>query len=61
MFFGKTDQKISHVAMVLPEGLYLHAHGQVRVGSLDPRSHLFESQILKDWRITRDVVTSYKK
>jgi len=61
MFFGKTPSKITHVAMILPEGLFLHAHGQVRVGSLDPHSHLFDSQMVRDWQITRDVVTDYNK
>jgi len=61
MFFGKTAAKITHVAMILQEGLFLHAFGQVRVGSLDPRSHLFDPQLVNDWQITRDVVTHYNK
>jgi hypothetical protein len=58
MFFGSSEDKITHVAMVLSEGLFLHAYGQVRVGSLDPRSSLFEAKLVKDWRITRDPLSS---
>ena len=58
MFFGASEQKITHVAMVLSEGLFLHAYGQVRVGSLDPTSSLYEAKLIKDWRITRDPITS---
>jgi cell wall-associated NlpC family hydrolase len=57
IFFGKTEGKITHVGMVLPEGLFLHAHGQVRVGSLDPRSQLYDAKLVNDWRTTRDVVS----
>lgn len=57
MFFGASGQKITHVAMVLPEGLFLHAYGQVRVGSLDPLSSLYDARLLKDWRITRDPIS----
>jgi hypothetical protein len=60
IFFGKSDQKITHVGMVLSEGLFLHAHGQVRVGSLDPSSELHEAQLVADWRVTRDVVSYLK-
>jgi uncharacterized protein YgiM (DUF1202 family) len=60
LFFGKTESKITHVAMVLPEGLFVHAHGQVHVGSLDPRSQLYEAKLINEWRITRDVVTCFE-
>jgi cell wall-associated NlpC family hydrolase len=60
IFFGKSDQQITHVAMVLSEGLFLHAYGQVRVGSLDPRSPLYEGRLIKDWRITRDIVSFFR-
>jgi len=57
IFFGKSAQNITHVVMLLSEGLFLHAYGQVRVGSLDPRSQLYEAQLVAEWRITRDVVS----
>jgi cell wall-associated NlpC family hydrolase len=60
IFFGKTPQNISHVAMILTEGLFLHAYGQVRVGSLDPQSHLFDAALISDWQISRDIVSSCK-
>jgi cell wall-associated NlpC family hydrolase len=52
LFFGK--EAITHVGMALPEGLFLHAYGQVRVGSLDPRHRLFEPDLRRIWRLTRD-------
>jgi hypothetical protein len=60
IFFGKSTQNISHVAMILHEGLFLHAYGQVRVGSLDPHSHLYDAALVRDWRISRDIVSSIK-
>lgn len=60
LFFGKMPGNITHVAMYLPEGLFLHAYGQVRVGSLDPRSHLFDLELVSAWQTTRDIVSSFK-
>lgn len=54
LFFGKTDAQISHVAMYLSDGLFLHAYGLVKVGSLAPAHPLFESKLLRDWRWSRD-------
>ena len=52
LFFGK--EAITHVGMALPDGLFLHAHGQVKVGSLDLRHRLFEPDLRRIWRLTRD-------
>ncbi|MCK4774292.1 MAG: C40 family peptidase, partial [Candidatus Krumholzibacteria bacterium] len=60
IFFGKSASQITHVAMYLSENLFLHAFGQVRVGSLDPASQLFESRLVPEWRVSRDVI-SYNK
>ena len=60
IFFGKTTRQITHVALVLPENLFLHCYGQVRVGSLDPRSQIFDGELVANWQITRDVVSSCK-
>lgn len=54
LFFGKTGAAISHVAMYVADGLFLHAFGHVRVGALDPRHNLFEAGLVGDWRLTRD-------
>lgn len=54
MFFGQSDRQITHVAMVLPDGLFLHAYGQVRVGSLDPRHPLYEPKLHRIVRSARD-------
>ena len=54
LFFGKNEKAISHVAMYLYDSLFLHAHGQVRVGALDPRHPLFEPNLFRAWRLTRD-------
>jgi cell wall-associated NlpC family hydrolase len=57
LFFGRNESKISHVAMYLTEGLFLHAHGEVKVGSLFPAHPLHESALVRDWRWTRDPLT----
>jgi len=54
LFFGKDDHHITHIAMVLPDGLFLHAYGQVRVGSLDPRHPLYEPKLDPIFRFARD-------
>jgi cell wall-associated NlpC family hydrolase len=54
LFFGRAAQRITHVAMALPDRLFLHAHGQVRVNSVDPAHPLFEASLARDWRLTRD-------
>jgi cell wall-associated NlpC family hydrolase len=54
LFFGKSDAQITHVGMYLADGLFLHAYGHVRVGSLDPRHALYEATLSADWRCTRD-------
>ena len=56
LFFGKTPTKITHVGMYLSNGLFLHAHGQVRVSALVPAHPLFEERLVGDWQLTRDVV-----
>jgi cell wall-associated NlpC family hydrolase len=60
IFFGKTAQQITHVAMCLSENLFLHAFGQVRVGSFDPLSQLYEAKLVADWQVTRDFVSYCK-
>jgi cell wall-associated NlpC family hydrolase len=54
VFFGRAAQRITHVGMVVPDRLFLHAYGQVRVNSLDPSHPLFDSSLARDWRATRD-------
>lgn len=56
LFFGKSARQITHVAMVLPAGLFLHAYGQVRVNSLDPSHPLFAPDLASIWRLTRDPI-----
>jgi cell wall-associated NlpC family hydrolase len=54
LFFGKSENHISHVAMYVSDGLFLHAFGHVRMGALDPRHPLFEPNLERDWCLTRD-------
>jgi cell wall-associated NlpC family hydrolase len=54
LFFGKSEHHITHVAMMLPDGLFLHAYGQVRVGSMDPAHRLYEANLHKTWQLSRD-------
>jgi cell wall-associated NlpC family hydrolase len=54
LFFGRAAQRITHVAMVLPDRLFLHAYGQVRVNSLDPENPHYLPDLARLWRLTRD-------
>lgn len=37
LFFGRSKERISHVAMYLGNGRYIHSSGLVRINSLDPQ------------------------
>jgi cell wall-associated NlpC family hydrolase len=50
LFFGKEGSRITHVAVHLSEGDFLHAHGCVRVNSLNSTSPLFDKKLGGDWR-----------
>lgn len=54
LFFGTDADSISHVAMYLSNGLFLHAYGHVRVGSLDPKNPLYDTKLSHDWQLVRD-------
>ncbi len=54
LFFGRAGDRISHVGMYLSNSLFLHAYGQVKVGSLDPVHPLYEVKLAPDWQSTRD-------
>lgn len=54
LFFGKGEKQISHVGMYLSDGLFLHAHGHVRIAALDSRHALFEAGLHAAWQCTRD-------
>ena len=58
LFFGKSPDQISHVAIYVSNGLFLHAYGQVKVGSIDPLHALYEPKLHRDWHITRDAIKS---
>jgi len=54
MFFGAEGGPITHVAIVLPGGLFVHAYGHVRIGSLDPGHPHYESKLHKIYRLSRN-------
>lgn len=58
LFFGQSGERITHVAMYLSDGRFLHAHGQVKIGSLDPSHGIYEPGLARDWRVTRDPLRS---
>jgi cell wall-associated NlpC family hydrolase len=41
LFFGRTPERITHVAMYLGDRLYIHSAGLVHINSLDPEHPLF--------------------
>lgn len=57
LFFGAQAERITHVAMRLPDGLILHAYGQVRTASLDPGHPLYDANLKKIWQLSRDPLT----
>lgn len=54
LFFGKSADQITHVAMYLSNGLFLHALGKVRVNALSETHPLFDQRLVRDWQRTRD-------
>ncbi len=54
LFFGSDIDHITHVAMYLSDGLFLHAYGHVRVGSLHPNHVHFDARLVAEWRATRE-------
>ena len=56
LFFGKSETQITHVAMYLSNGLFLHAYGQVRVASLNPGHPLYDSKLSADWKCTKNTL-----
>ena len=54
LFFGKDPSRITHVALYLSDGLFLHAHGSVRVGALNPAHPLVDEKLISEWQCTRD-------
>lgn len=45
LFFGKSPDRIDHVALHIDEGLYIHARGRVRMNSLDREHPLYEDYL----------------
>jgi len=54
LFFGAGAGRITHVAMVLPGGAFLHAFGQVIVNSLDTNHAGYREDLARIWRGCRD-------
>jgi Cell wall-associated hydrolases (invasion-associated proteins) len=50
IFFGSSAQRVTHVALYLGNGLFIHASGSsamVRLNSLNPNDLLFDASLLK--------------
>jgi gamma-D-glutamyl-L-lysine dipeptidyl-peptidase len=50
IFFGSSPQRVTHVALCLENGTFIHASGSsamVRLNSLNPSDSLFDSNLLK--------------
>lgn len=54
LFFGNSPAQITHVAISLSEGLFVHAHGQVRINALLPDHPLFDGRLTSGWRLVWD-------
>jgi cell wall-associated NlpC family hydrolase len=55
LFFGKSVNQITHVGMYASDGIFVHAHGQVRLNSVVPGHSLFDERLASEWRVTRDL------
>lgn len=47
LFFGRSAQHITHVALFMGDGRFIHSSGFVHINSLDPNDQLFSSSLLK--------------
>lgn len=54
LFFG--HERVTHVAVVLGDGEYLHARGEVRRNSLQPDSPLYDAELRALWSDARRVL-----
>jgi hypothetical protein len=54
LFFGRDAAEITHVAMSLSNGLFVHARGLVRVNALFPSHPLFDEALAASWRLVGD-------
>lgn len=41
LFFGRNEQRITHVGIYMGNGRYIHASGLVRINSIDPNDSLY--------------------
>lgn len=55
LFFGKTLQRITHVAISLGQDIFMHSEGYVRVNNLDPGHPLFNEYRRKTFLKARRV------
>ena len=55
LFFGKTLQRITHVAISLGKDQFVHSEGRVRINSLDPGHPLFNEYRRRTFLKTRRV------
>jgi len=54
LFFGKSRDLITHVALALPKQRFIHARGLVRLNSLSPSDSLFDESLFSDWQLVGD-------
>jgi cell wall-associated NlpC family hydrolase len=54
LFFGAEGARITHVAMSLSKGVFVHARGHVRINALFPTHPLFDAHLAGCWRSTCD-------
>lgn len=41
LFFGRNENRITHVGIYMGKGCYIHASGMVRINSIDPQDSLY--------------------
>ena len=62
LFFGTKGQKsrITHVALWLGEGQFIHSLGRVRINSTDPSDEAYAPDLLKKWLFSKRYKTPSK-
>jgi cell wall-associated NlpC family hydrolase len=66
LFFGKhatdsTKEKVTHVALYIGGGKFIHASGRVRVNSLEPTSPIFSEYRFRTFLHARRILSSINK
>lgn len=58
LFFGRSAQRVTHVAIHMGDGRFIHASGRVRINSIDPKAPDFNLSLRKNLVAVSRILTS---